>query len=64
MEMAFGPLARWTVVAEEEHGNGGGSDEDERDDESYTPGDMGGKVLGIDERVEDGWHNEVSDSTS
>lgn len=58
--MAVCPLPRGRVLAEEEHSEGGGGDENEGDDVGYSPGHIGSQVLGADERVKDGGHNEAT----
>lgn len=59
LKVAIGPFAIGGVGAKDDHRDSGDCDDDERDDEGDTPGDMRGKILFMDERVEDGGHEEV-----
>lgn len=56
------PTAGGGVRAGEYHDQGCDGDEDEGDDESNSPGGVGGYVLGTDERIHDCGHNEVGDA--
>ena len=63
-EMAVLPFSGGGIGAQEQHCNGDGDDDDEGDDESHSPGLVGGHVLILDEGVEDCRHQEVCDTTS
>jgi len=58
------PFAGRSVRAEDQHGDGSEDNDDEGDQEGYTPRNMGGKAARVNERVEDDWHDEVSDTTT
>lgn len=58
--MAVCPLPRGRVVAQAEHSDGGGDYEDEGNDVGYSPRHVGSEVMGVDERVKDGGHNEAT----
>ena len=64
MEMALTPFAGRRVWADEKHQNGHEADYNERDNEGDPPCCMCRKTMIHDERVEDGWHEEVGDSPS
>jgi hypothetical protein len=58
------PSASRCVFAEEEKGKSDNSDEDEGHDESHSPCNMVGQVSVVDQRIEDGRHDEVCNSTT
>ena len=63
MGVAVLPRTHGSVLAEEEHANAAGKQADERHDEGDAPG-LVGSVAGGHERVEDGGHDEVGDTTA
>lgn len=64
MQVAVGPATGRGVGAEDDHGDGRRRDDDEGHDEGDAPGDVGGEAAVVDERVEDGGHEEVGDAAA
>lgn len=61
---AVGPSTGWRVLCQEEHGNSSCSNEDEGHDEGDAPCDVRGETRLVDQRIEDGRHDEISDTTT
>lgn len=64
LQMSLRPFTGGSIVTKQQHCDCHSGDADTWNDEGHPPCDVRGKMLTVDQRVEDSWHEEVSDTTS